>query len=458
MTVERDAGIAVPGEPDYAAATQVFNLHAPARPAAAMTARTVEDVRAAVRYARAERMPVRVHTTGHGAGAAGAMENALLIRTQLDGEVVLDPQRRLVRAPAGTRWAEIVDAAAKHGLAVPHGTSGDVGVVGYSLRGGISIYGRKVGLAVNSVRAVELVTADGELRRVDQDDDPELFWAVRGGGGGFGVVTAIELAMFPAEQVITGATFWPGSRAAEVLDRWLAWTADAPPEATTSLQLLNLPDAPVVPDFLKRGTVIAIGGTVLGSDPDPQAAWEQAQRLLEPLRRIGDPLMDTWQVCSPAVAARAQLAPDQPSPLTGEHLLLDDLGDRGAAAFLEVTGPGSGSELVTAELRHLGAAFAEPTDAGGAFSRLGAAYAYLGVAVPDGLDGAADIERHCAVVRAALGPWDTGRTAPTLVESGSQPQAHLEPDVVDAVDRVRLRVDPDGLFRGDIVAGASRLR
>lgn len=458
MTVGREAGIAVAGEPDYAAATQVFNLHAPARPVAAVTAHTVEDVRAAVRFARAERLAVRVHSTGHGAGAARAMDDAVLIRTRLDGEVQVDPQRRLARVPAGTRWGEVADAAAAHGLAAPHGTSPDVGVVGYSLRGGVSVYGRKMGLAVNSVRAVELVTADNEVRRVDLVEDPELFWAVRGGGGGFGVVTAIEIALFPARAVTTGATYWPGARAAEVMDRWRAWTADAPPEATTSLQVLNLPDVPVVPDALKAGVVIGIAGTILGTERDPQLAWQQAQSLLGPLRSIEEPLLDTWQSCSAAEVAHAQLSPNEPAPLVGDHMLLGDLGDRGAAAFLDVTGPGSGSPMVSAELRHLGGALAVPAEGGGAFGHLDAAYAYLAVAVPDGPDGAADIEKHCAVVRAALAPWDTGRTTPTFVESVSQPQAHLDPDVVEAVDRVRLRVDPDGLFRGDVIPGSSRLR
>lgn len=458
MTVGREAGIAVAGEPGYDAATQVFNLHAPARPVAALTARTVADVQAAVRFARAERLAVRVHSTGHGAGAARPMGNAVLIRTQLDGGVQVDPQRRLARVPAGTRWGEVAEAAAAHGLAAPHGTSPDVGVVGYSLRGGVSVYGRKVGLAVNSVRAVELITADNELRRVDLVEDPELFWAVRGGGGGFGVVTAIEIALFPARAVTTGATYWSGARAAEVMDRWRAWTASAPPEATTSLQLLNLPDVPVVPDALKAGTVIGIAGTILGTEWDPQLAWQQAQSLLAPLRTIEEPVLDTWQSCTAAEVAHAQLSPNEPAPLVGDHMLLSDLGDRGAAAFLGVTGPGSGSPMVSAELRHLGGALAIPADTGGAFQHLDAAYAYLAVAVPFGPDAAADIEKHCAVVRAALAPWDTGRTTPTFVESVSQPQAHLDSDVVDAVDRVRLRIDPDGLFGDDIVPGSSRLR
>ncbi len=449
---------AMAGEPGYDAATQVFNLREPPRPVAAGTAHTVDDVQAAIRFARAERLAVRVHSTGHGAGAARAMGAAVLIRTQLDGGVRVDPQRRLVRVPAGTRWAEVADAAAAYGLAAPHGTSGDVGVVGYSLRGGISVYGRKVGLALNSVRAVELVTADNELRRVDPAEDPGLFWAVRGGGGGFGVVTAVEIALFPARRVYTGATYWPSTRTAEVLDRWRGWTADAPPEATTSLQIFNLPDLPMVPEALRATTVIGVAGTILGSELDPRLARQQAEHLLGPLRTIEGPVLDTWQLCSPDEVARAQLSPDEPAPIMGDHLLLSELSDPAAAAFLDSTGPGSGSPLVSAELRHLGGALAVPPETGGAFRHLDAAYAYLGTAVPFGPDGAATIERHCAVVRSALAPFDTGRTTPTLVESLDQPQAHLDSDVIDAVDRVRLRVDPDGLFRDDIVPGSSRLR
>ncbi|MFV2013413.1 MULTISPECIES: FAD-binding oxidoreductase [unclassified Micromonospora] len=451
----RGTGIAIAGEPGYDAATQVFNLHAPARPAAAVIAHTVENVRAAIRHARAEGRPVRVHSTGHGAGGARAMGDAVLIRTQVDGGVQVDPERRLARVPGGARWNELVRAAAAYGMAGPHGTSGSVGVVGYALRGGLSVYGRKVGLAVNSVRAVELVTADGELRRVDAEEDPELFWAVRGGGGGLGVVTAVEIALFRARRVNTGATYWPAAQAAEVTDRWLAWTTGAPPEATTSLHVLNLPDVPGLPGPLRGSSVIAVTGTIAHTELEPRLAWQQAETLMSPLRSAGEPLLDTWQLCSPGEVPAAQLAPDQPGPMIGEHMLLGDLGRGGAEAFLEMTGPGSGSPLISAELRHLGGAFAVPPRDGGAFRHLDAAYAYLGTAVPD---GTTDFEKHAAAVRAALAPWDTGRTTPTLVENVNQQQAHLDPEVVDAVDRVRLRVDPDGLFRDDIVAGSSRLR
>src|SRR5579863_9798949 len=158
------ATIARPGDEAYEAATRVFNLAAPATPAAAVTAETIDQVRAALRYAAAEDLPVRVHVTGHGAAAGRPMDGALLIRAGLAGPVEIDAQRRLARIPAGTRWGAVIEAAAAHGLAAPHGSSPTVGVAGYLLRGGVSFYGRRLGLAANSVRAVELISRSEERR------------------------------------------------------------------------------------------------------------------------------------------------------------------------------------------------------------------------------------------------------------------------------------------------------
>src|SRR4051794_36857341 len=175
------AGFARPGEPLYDTATAVFNLSAPPRPAAAVSAGSVEEVVAAVRRARAAGMPIRVHTTGHAAPTARPMPEAVLIRTNLAGGGVVDPARRGARGPAGTQWGEVAREAAPFGLVAPHGSSPTVGVVGFLLRGGVSFYGRRVGLAANSVRAVELVLADGRVCRAEPDHDAELFWALRGG-------------------------------------------------------------------------------------------------------------------------------------------------------------------------------------------------------------------------------------------------------------------------------------
>jgi FAD/FMN-containing dehydrogenase len=455
-TLEDGTTVASPGEPAYDDATQVFNLAVTHTPAAAGTASTVDDVRSAIAYAQREGIGVRVHSTGHAAASGLPVDGSLLVRTKIAGAVEIDTARRIARVPAGTQWGAVIDAAAAHGLAAPHGSSPLVGVVGYLLRGGVSFYGRAKGLGVNCVRAIELVTADGEPCRVDEDNDPELFWALRGGGGGFGVVTALEIELFPATSVLTGATYWSAVHAEEILTRWLRWTRDAPPEATTSLRVMNLPQLPEIPAELSAGPVICVDGAVLGA-PGSLADQGVADDLLAPLRAVGESLLDTWHAGSPPAVAQTHMDPTEPFPVYGDHMLLDDLGTDGAADFLRLVGVGSGSPLVNAELRQLGGALSVPAVDGGVLDHLDARFAYMGGGVPFGPVTPEAIHTHCAAVREVLTPWSTGRTAPTFVDHHTQPQAHLSPQQIAAVDEVRLRVDPAGLFRNDITTNATML-
>ncbi|MET8541628.1 FAD-dependent oxidoreductase [Kitasatospora sp. NPDC004799] len=453
---ETEQAVALPGDPDYAAATAVFNLAAPVRPAAAVTVRTVAEVRASLEHARRAGRWVRVHTTGHASSSARPMDDALLIRTEPAGPVEIDPAARTARVPAGTRWGAVVEAAAAHGLAAPHGTSPTVGVVGFLLRGGISFYGRRAGLAVNSVRAVELVTPDGEFRRVSAGADPELFWALRGGGGGLGVVTAIELELFPAARVVTGAAFWPAAHGPELLARWLDWSRDAPEEVTTAFRVMNLPAVPEIPAVLTGGPVVCLAGVVLSPTEDGVATAEgRAADLLGRFRAVAEPVLDTWCTTTPPAVVRTHMDPTDPVPVLGDHLLLSDLGKDGAETFLRVLGEGSGSPLVNAELRQLGGALAVPGPDGGALSHLEAAHAFTAGGLAVDRASAAAVRAHCAEVRSALAPWDTGRTAPTLVERLEQPQRHLSAAAVERLDRVRRRVDPAGRMRHDVPPGAS---
>ncbi|MBF6049170.1 FAD-binding protein [Streptomyces sp. NRRL B-1677] len=435
------APVAFPGDPAYDAATGVFNLAAPARPAAALTATSLADVRAAISYASARGQGVRVHTTGHSAGAATPMTGAVLIRPLLPGGVGIDPDRRLARIPAGTPWSAVVQAAAAHGLAAPHGTSGTVGAIGYLLRGGVSFYGRKLGLAANHIRAVELITADGHLRRVSAAEDPGLFWAVRGGGGGFGVVTAVEIELFPVTDLVAGASFWSWAHAEAVVGAWYDWTLHAPDEVSTSLRVMNLPDLPEIPPMLKGGPVVCVAGVAL--------AAACASDLLGPLRKTGEPVLDTWQDCGPELIPDVHMDPDEPGTFIGDHLLLAEPGREGIAAFLRMTGEGSGSPLIAAELRQLGGRMAVADPAGGVLNHLDARLAYMGAGVPEVRGTPQEITEHCDEVRAALSPWDTGRTAPGFVKGLDRPRGHLSEADVRAVERIRACVDPDGLFRGD---------
>ncbi len=449
--------ISRPGEAAYDAATEVFNLSAPARPAAAVTARSIEDIRLALDFAAGSGLGVRTHTTGHAAAGTRPVDGGVLIRTELAGAVEVDAARRIARIPAGTRWGAVADATAPHGLTAPHGSAETVGVVGYLLRGGMSFYGRKVGLAVNSVRAIELVTAGGDEVRVDADHDPELFWAMRGGGGGLGVVTAIEVALFPVAKVITGGAYWPAEHAERLLNIWLKWTDDAPREATTSVRVLNLPPLPELPPALAGKPVFSVDGAVRSPTADVTEAERIADDLLAPLRAVAEPVMDTWALTEPHAVLHAHMDPSDPVPFVGDHLLLGELGEDGATELLRVLGPGSGSPLIVGGLRQLGGAFAEPDPAGGALSHLEARYSYAGSGVPFGPVTPDALFDHCTTVREALAPWDTGRTVPGFVEDVRRPQGHLDADRVAAVDAVRVRVDPDGVFRNDIAPNATVL-
>lgn len=451
----REAALARPGSPEYEQATAAFNLAAPPRPAAALTTRTIGQVQAAVRTAAQTGLPVRVHTTGHASGAVRPAGGTLLVRTKLTGGVEIDPAGRTACIPAGTTWGEVVRAAAPHGLAAAHGSAEGVGVVGYLLGGGVSFYGRSTGLAVNTIRAIELVTPDGTLVRADAEHEPELFWALRGGGGGFGVVTSVEIALFPVAQVITGACYWPAAHAPALLERWSAWSRHAPREATTSLRIMNLPPVPGVPPQLATGPVVCIDGAVFARQvEDTDVARDMAANLLGPMCEVAEPLLDTWKLTGPAGVLDAHMDPADPVPFIGDHLLLRELDGAGAAAFLGAVGEGANSPLAVATLRQLGGAFAQAHPEGGALSEVDAAYAYMGSGPPFGPVTVQALHDHCATVRQALAPWDTGYTVPSLVEGYERPQRHLDEDRLAAVGRVRARVDPQGVFAGDVVLGA----
>ncbi|MCE7079483.1 FAD-dependent oxidoreductase [Streptomyces sp. ST2-7A] len=443
--------LAEPGEPGYADATAVFNLAVKVRPRAAVVARTVDEIRSALETARSRGLRVRTLGTGHAAGSVRPLDDGLLVRPRLKGTVEVDAARRVARVPAGTTWGEVVQATAPYGLTAAHGSSGSVGVVGYLLGGGVSFYGRLVGLASNTLRAAELVTADGELLRADT----ELLWALRGGGGGFGVVTAVELDLLPVHRVLTGGSYWPIDDAFELLETWLEWTRHAPRRATTSWRVMNLPDLPGVPPVLAGRMVVTLDGAVTAATPrDLEAARGDLDDLLGPLYALGTPLMDTWQETGPAGVLEAHMDPPFPVPFIGDHLVLRDPGPEGCRSFLDAVGEGSGSPLAVATLRQLGGAFAEPGQVSAALASVDGHLAYMGSGPPVGPVTAEDLIGHRSVVRRALGAWDTGRTIPSLVEAYGSPQRHLDERTALAVAGIRGRLDPEGLFGHDVGAGA----
>ncbi|HXF32043.1 MAG TPA: FAD-binding oxidoreductase [Solirubrobacterales bacterium] len=436
----------VPGDPGYDAARATFNVIVDQRPAAIVEPRNAEEVAAIMRFAGAEGMRVAPQRTGHNAAPLGPLDDSILLKTNALDRVSIDAPARRARVGAGARWEDVVPAASELGLAALHGSTPDVSIVGYSLGGGMGWYARKHGLAANHVVAVEVVTPDGQIRWASHEHDAELFWALRGGGGNFGVVTAIEFELLPLEKVYAGVLFFPIERAAEVLHAWHEFTADAPEEVTSVGRILQFPPVEEVPEPV-RGKSFAVIEAVFLTDE------EEAARMLEPLRALG-PAMDTFASMPPVGIAELHMDPRDPVPAESTHAMLGELDSTAIDRLVEAAGPGSGSTLVSVELRHAGGAMARTSPGAGAVATLPGKFAFFGVGIADPMLAAktrADLDQ----VAAAMSPYDAGRYL-NFVEEKSDAAGFFPPDVAERLEAARDTYDPERLMQANHEIGAAR--
>jgi len=395
-------------------------------------------VAAAVRHARDAGLRVAVQSTGHMAASLADLSEKLLIKTERLRGVEIRADEQLARVEAGALWEEVVTPATEHGLTALHGSSPDVGVAGYVLGGGIGWLARLYGLATNSITAIELVTADGELVRTDADHDPELFWGLRGGVANFGIVTAIELELFHLEHAYAGWLIWDWSRSRDVLERWVEWTQTTSETVTSAARILRLPPLDVVPEPLRGRDLVVVEAAYVGDE-------ESGRRLLRPLRELR-PEMDTFGVVPARALTRLHQDPEGPTQGIGNGTLVDGLPPDAVSAFVSVTGPGSGSPLVSSELRQLGGALGRPAPGGGALSHLDAAFAAYSVGVPVEAMTAAAIAGHLDLVNRTLGEWGSGRAYTNFSERRVDARSIFPPDAFERLRALKRRMDPDGLF------------
>jgi FAD/FMN-containing dehydrogenase len=445
---------AEPGTPEYQAAAATYNLDVHLEPPLAATVRSVEEAQAAIAEARARRLGVRVLATGHLSDACAPLGDEVVVKVAFDEPVRVDVERRRATVHAGTIWGEVAELTAPHGLVALHGSSPTVGVIGYLLGGGISFYGRRFGVASNSIVSMQLLTADGVVREVDRDTDPELFDALRGGGGGFGLVVSATVALYPVSRVMTGAIFWPIAAVQPLLAQWCDWASDAPLTASTSFRTLSLPPDPALPPELTAGPVVCVDGAIIDEPPGLPAS-EVGSGLLDPMRRIAEPLVDTWHLSGPLDVTESHMDPRDPLPYVAEHLLLDALPREGQDALLSVAATEACADLTFVELRQIGGAIAEADPAGGVLNRLAGAYALYALGVHSG-DEARDrrLPEQVSLVRDVVAPWDTGLTAPTFAAGWTPHQRSFDAATAERMQAIRARVDPDGVFAGNVVRGA----
>jgi FAD/FMN-containing dehydrogenase len=404
------------------------------QPAAVIEAATAEDVKAAVRLAAREGLRVAPQATGHGAEALGALDGAVLLKTSALRGVEADPARGIVRAGAGAVAGDVADAAGRHRLAPALGLATTVGVTGLALGGGLGWLSRAHGLTANNVRALDVVTAAGDLLRVDARSEPELFWALRGGAGGFAIVTALELEAHPVGEVSAGMLAWPAEHALEVLEQFRRWTAEAPESLGAVFRYLALPDVEAVPAPLRGRRIVAVLAAHVGSEPD-------GRRLMAPLRASRDVLLDTFGPIGPADLVRFAGDPERPSPARGDAFMLDDLATGAVETIADLIVRDALAPLGAVELRLLGGALARASEGAGALAKLDGAFAVSAVGPVLDDETPAAIDARVADLRGRLSPWTTprallGMAAPT------DPATGFDDATWQRLQRVRDAYDP----------------
>jgi FAD binding domain len=431
--------VATSADSDWDEARQAWNLAADQRPAAVAFATSADDIAEVVRFVGQNGLRVAGQGTGHGAVALGPLDDAILIKTEAMRGVEVDADVQSARVEAGVLSLELGEAANRHGFCSLPGSSPDVGVTGYTLGGGLSWLGRRYGFACNRVTAIEVVSADGERRRVDADNDSDLFWALRGGGGGYAIVTALHVALVPIADLYAGALLLPAEVGADAVRAYRDWTTTVPDEVTSIVRFLRPPPIPDVPEAIRDRPLLTLGAACIGSQAD-------GEKMVAPLRELGEPIMDTFGQIPAAGLSRIHMDPEVPVPGLGHHALIEELPDDAIDAFVGAEGPEAGSPLLLAELRHLGGALGRPAENGGALSKLDAGFAMFGVGLPMSPEMGGAIERHLDELHETMRPWASEGGYFNFAERPCDVEAILPAETCSRLAEVKRSWDPDGMI------------
>ncbi len=430
-----------PGDAEYDAARAVWNGAYDRRPALVVRAADTIDVIRAVTFARERGLAVAVRSGGHSMAGHGTIDGGLVIDLSTMKGLSVDPERRVARVQPGLTWGEYAGQAQAYGLATSSGDMGSVGVGGLALGGGIGWLVRKHGLTIDSLLSVDVVTADGRLLTASADENPELFWALRGGGGNFGVATSFELQLQPVGPVLGGAVFYPAAGAKDLLQAYGCLALEARDELTTMAIVMQAPPLPFIPAEQHGRLVVAILVCYAGD-------LEDGQRAVAPLRALGAPIAD---VIGP-MPYPALFALTAEGAVKGQHhavrsMYLQHLDEAVLDTLLDhsqrMTSP-----LGMVQLRVLGGAMARvPADAT-AFAHRDKPYM---LTLVNGWQDAAHSERHHAWVEqlwTALRPHASGVYVNFLADEGeARIREAYSPDTYQRLAAAKKAYDPTNFFR-----------
>jgi FAD/FMN-containing dehydrogenase len=431
-----------PTDPEWDAAHQSFNVRVDQRPEAMVFPADEADVVAIVNHARRHGLRIAPQATAHNAGPLGALDDTIVVQTSEMQSVSIDPVAHRVRVGSGVKWEKVAAQLSDRGLAGLHGSSPDVGIAGYSLGGGIGWLARKYGMQTNSVTAIELVTADGEFRRVTAATEPDLFWALRGGNGNYGVVTAIEFAVYPVEELYAGALFFPYERASEVLHTWRELLPTFPEELMTWANILHFPPDPALPEVFRGQSFTIVMGAYLGDEPE-------GRDLLSRLRDLG-PAVDTFTMVPPIELGELAMDPPDPLPFESGHALLEELPASLVDEFLSIAGPesDSGASLTMFQLRHMGGALARKEPHAGARATLPGEVNLFTLGVAEDDEAADAVKARIARLVEAAHPHRAGHY-PNFVEEPADASAFFDAGTWRRLREVKAVYDPQDLFKGN---------
>jgi FAD/FMN-containing dehydrogenase len=429
-----------PGDAGFDDARRAFNLTIDQRPAAVACPRSATEAAEVVAAARDAGLRIAPQGSGHNAGPLGGLSDTVIVKLERLTGVEIDAGDQRARVEAGARWWDVVPAAGEFGLSALHGSSPEINVVGYSLGGGVGWQARKRGLQANSVTAAEIVTADGELRRIDSSSEPDLFWAIRGGGGNFGLVTAIEFCLYPLAEVYAGLMFFPYERSAEVFHAWREWTAMVPDEVTSAMRMMQFPDLEEVPELVRGKSFAIFNAAYLGGEED-------GFELTRPMRALC-PEIDTFATVPASALTALHLDPLDPMPYVTDHSLIDSLPAKAVDELMEVAGPGTDSPLFGVELRHTGGALSRAPEGAGAVSTLAGSYLTFAGAPVMAPETVPMIEAHLALVAKVYEPHDCGRYL-NFTEERDDVSRMFPAGTPERLARVKRDYDPEGLFRAN---------
>ncbi len=427
----------LPGDPLYDEARMPWNLQVDERPAAVAYPADPQEVSRIVRAAAASGLRVAPQGTGHGAPPlAGRLGDAVLLRTSAMTGLQVDVASRTARVGAGVLWGDVITRAGRVGLAARHTSSPGVGVVGSSLGGGVSWYARQHGLQCSAITAAELVLADGTCVRATETENSDLLWAARGGSGGFGVVTSLEFDLLPIRTVHAGMLGWDWRHARSVLTAWGEWAADAPEAVTSVARIFQVPDVDALPAQLRGRQLVLLDAVMEGDE-------ETGARTLAPLRALR-PEIDTFAQVPATDIAHLQLDPQEPTAVHANSVLVHGLPADAVDALVASAGPGSGSELLFVELRHLGGALARPAPRSGAMDHLDGSFLVLGVGLDVGTGWSA-VREDATRVLDSLAPWTSSAAYLSMAYEAAARRGWSAASY-DRLLRIRRSVDPNGLF------------